>query len=65
MSMLPEKPIITKMLGGDWEEYHDITIKWYKTLPGEILVLPGHGEAFQLSEKLPMYEVYHKSHQSL
>ncbi len=44
------KPIITKMLGGSKEEYQNSTLAYYKTLPSNIRVFPGHGEMFLLKE---------------
>ena len=46
-----DKTVITKMLGGNREEYLKSALSFYKTLPGDIRVYPGHGKSFLLKEK--------------
>jgi len=46
------KPVITKMLGGNKEDYIKSTLAYYESLPKCVKVYPGHGEMFLLEEKL-------------
>lgn len=45
------KTVITKMLGGNRDEYLNSTLAYYKSLPQHIKVYPGHGETFLLKNK--------------
>ncbi len=49
-AVLKEKPIITNYLGGNKEDYKNSTISYYQQLNKNLMVLPGHGEMFELKE---------------
>jgi len=49
-AVLKEKPIITNYLGGNREDYKNSTISYYQQLNKNLMVLPGHGEMFELKE---------------
>jgi hydroxyacylglutathione hydrolase len=50
-SYLYEKPIISRMQGGNKEDFIKSTLAYYSTLPRHIKVYPGHGEMFLLKDK--------------
>ncbi|MFA9376887.1 MAG: MBL fold metallo-hydrolase [Lachnotalea sp.] len=50
-AFLSGKPVITKMLGGNKEDYLNSTLAYYESLSKDIKVYPGHGEMFILKDK--------------
>lgn len=50
-SLLKDAPTITRLPGGNTEDYHKVTKEYLRTLPADCFVLPGHGPAFYLYER--------------
>lgn len=50
-SLLKDTLVITRFPGGSMDEYMNVTLSFYKTLSKELIVLPGHGDIFDLKEK--------------
>ena len=50
--LMKDNPTITRFPGGKTKDFQNITIPFLHTLNKEITVLPGHGDIFQLKEKM-------------
>jgi len=50
-SLIRDYPTITRLKGGSSKDYHNITLKFLKSISSEIIVFPGHYESFTLGEK--------------
>ncbi len=51
-SLLKDYMVITKLKGGSLKDYKEKTISFFKSLPKEIVIYPGHYESFKLIEKI-------------
>ena len=49
---LPGEQVITRLPGGSEEEYEQIGRPWLAELPEGLIVLPGHGDRFVLTEEV-------------
>ena len=52
-SLLLNTPTITRLPGGSTKQYKNITLPFLKSLPRDMIVLPGHGPEFRMAD------VYH------
>lgn len=50
-SLIFDFPVITRLPGGSKKDYDSITLPYLKAQKKDLLVLPGHGREFFLSEK--------------
>lgn len=55
-SLLKDSPTITKFPGGSTKDFINITKPLLKSFNPELIVLPGHGEFFKLSESQEIYK---------
>ena len=50
-NLLKERTFITPFFGSNKQEYMTKTLDFFKSLDGNLTVLPGHGNVFKLNEK--------------
>lgn len=51
-SLIPEKSVVTRFVGGNMKSYQEMTIPFLNSLDKELIVFPGHGESMKLGEML-------------
>ncbi|MGN0154416.1 MAG: MBL fold metallo-hydrolase [Lachnospiraceae bacterium] len=51
-SLLKEKEIVTKFLGGDPQKFREDVMPIFKKMNSNYLIMPGHGDSFVLKEKI-------------
>lgn len=49
-SLLKDVPVITRFPGGNKEDYEKVTLPYLQSLNKKLVVMPGHGDPFVLSE---------------
>lgn len=54
-SLLRDNPVVTRLPGGNKQEYAEITEPYLRSLNRELKVLPGHGESFWLGDSRYLY----------
>ena len=50
-TIFKDYPTATRLPGGSTKQFRQITEPWLNTLPQNIMVFPGHGDAFLLKER--------------
>ena len=51
-SLLLDTPVITRLPGGSAREYSDFTVPFLRTLVGQRIALPGHGDSFEITSEI-------------
>lgn len=49
-SLLKNTPVIVRFQGGNEEDYRKVTLPFLRSLPRDMIVMPGHGDPFLLGE---------------
>jgi metallo-beta-lactamase domain protein len=49
--LIKDEPVITRLPGGNSEEYHKIGLKLLANIPTHALIYPGHGMSYRLTSK--------------
>lgn len=53
--LLPEKRVLTRLPGGDEEEYLKLARPWLSRIPDGARICPGHGEPFFMNQEVRSY----------
>ena len=51
-TLLWKEKTVTRFIGGSKKALRELTIPWFESLDGDIVVYPGHLESFRLSDRL-------------